>query len=115
MHLVCWPSKVGIFVAYGSLVGANIEAFFDRSERDVFITGEYRYFFGKQTNKILPYLGGGAGGNVYHISGGASSGNFLAEGGGGVRVFVARHAAILYWARFAGRIGSHRKWSLCCC
>lgn len=97
----------GYFVTRGSLVGADIDAFFDQSGQDVFITGEYRYFFGKQTNKILPYLGGGAGGNVYHISGEGSSGNLLAEGGGGVRIFVARHVAIdigysLYYIHMSG-------------
>jgi len=33
-------------------------------------------------------------GNVFHSSGGDTYGNFLAEGGGGVRIFVAPHVAI---------------------
>lgn len=86
--------ETGYFVTRGSLIGADISAFFDGGSQDIFLAGKYRYFFGKATNKILPYLGGGAGGNIAHASGFGTAGNFLAEGGAGVRVFLAPHVAI---------------------
>jgi hypothetical protein len=87
-------SETGYFVTRGSLISADVIASFSRGTDDIFLTGNYRYFFGKPTSKILPYLGGGAGGNILHVSGEGTVGNFLAQGGGGVRVFLAPHVAI---------------------
>ncbi len=86
--------ETGYFVTRGSLISADVMGFFSGESDDIFLTGNFRYFFGKPTSKILPYLGGGAGGNILHVSGYGTAGNFLAEGGGGVRVFVAPHVAI---------------------
>ena len=86
--------ETGYFVTRGSLISADISAFFINGAQDIYLTGNYRYFFGKPTSKILPYIGGGAGGNIAHVSGFGTAGNFLAEGGGGVRIFLAPHVAI---------------------
>ena len=87
-------AEVGYFVTRGSLLSGAISAFFTGGAQDYFMVGSYRYFFGKGTSRILPYVGGGAGGNVAHAGGLGTAGNFLAQGGGGLRFFLAQHVAI---------------------
>jgi len=86
-------AETGYFVSRGWLIGGGITGVFNRDTQDVFLDGGARYFFKTGNPRLLPYLGASAGVNILNISGFSDS-RFLAQGGGGIRCFVARHVAI---------------------
>jgi hypothetical protein len=86
-------AEAGYFVSRGWLIGGGVTGVFNRDTQDVFLNGGARYFFKTRNPRILPYLGASAGVNILNVSGFSDS-RFLAQGGGGLRCFVARHVAI---------------------
>jgi len=86
-------AEAGYFVSRGWLIGGGITGVFNRDTQDVFLDGGARYFFKTGNPRILPYLGASAGVNILNLSGFSDS-RFLAQAGGGLRCFVARHVAI---------------------
>lgn len=83
---------VGYSFSRGSAVEFLGGALFQRNEQAGFTIGAYRYFFGKESSRVRPFLGAGAGiiaGQAF----GFAAHQAVWTGQGGLRIFVTPKAA----------------------
>ena len=85
---------LGYFVARKSEVGFLGSGLFVNGAQDVVLGGFYRQYLKGGESRVIPFVGGAAGGNIAHASGFGTQSNFAALGEAGLRVFVARHVAL---------------------
>lgn len=85
---------LGYFVARKSEVGFSGSGLFVNGAQDVVLGGFYRQYLRGGDSRLIPFVGGAAGGNIAHASGFGANSNFAALGEAGLRVFVARHVAL---------------------
>lgn len=84
--------RAGRFVTDGNEVGVDTTLFLHRRVQDIYLAGFYRYNFHTANPRLFPFLGAGAGVNVF-VGGGEAASNFLARGEFGLKYFLAQKVA----------------------
>jgi hypothetical protein len=84
--------RAGRFVTDGNEIGLETTLFLHRRVQDIYLAGFYRYNFHTANPKLFPFLGAGAGVNVF-VGGGEAASHFLARGEFGLKYFLAQKVA----------------------